>query len=94
MIIDDFSLQRQVKELQQQRTYLQCQLKCQQLQIQHLETRMQKMENRFLEFLLLQNQQMQSRIQELEAANDVLKSKDIARKRRCTSRTSTHDSQN
>jgi hypothetical protein len=97
--------QLQCQQLQIQHLETRCSsLETQQEQQQ---SRMQQMENRFLEFqrhqqhLLLQNQQMQCRIQEhdsrileFEGANDVLKSKDIARKRRCTSLTPTHDSQN
>ena len=97
MIIDDFSLQRDVKELQRER-------ECQQLKIQHLEkqnslletqqeqlqSRMQRMENRFLAFegnhqqVLLQKKQLESRLQELEGKIEVLRSGQHARKRHCT----------
>ena len=62
MTIDDFSIQKQVKELEQQRTYLQWQSQCQQLRIQHLETRCSSLERQ----QQIYQQQQQSGMQRME----------------------------
>jgi len=106
IIIDDFSLRKtKCQELHIQLLETRCSsLESQQVQWQ---SQQQQMENRFLEFqrhqqhLLLEILQLKSRIQEkdsrileLEGANDVLEYTHITRKRRSTCVTPTHDSQN
>ena len=71
MIIDDFSLQRQVKELQRKRKESQLQAECLELQIQQLETRCSSLESQQVQ-RQSQLQQMENRFLELQCHQQLL----------------------
>jgi hypothetical protein len=71
MIVDDFSVQRQVKELQRKRKESQVQAECKELQIKQLETLRSSLESQKVQWQS-QKQQMENQVSELQRDQELL----------------------